>query len=223
MASIYDRTIYVNETIETEVDAQQLWSRTGIRINGEPAWFVESRNIDNYATFLTITAPLNGTYTYQVEAWNLITRAFIGYATLTLIVGETFNNIENCCSDTDTNIVWFNRQGGWQNYIFNQRFDNSVEVGKSSTFINNGIVKYADRGRVYNSKTVYITGLSKTEIDYLDTLRYCIQAYEFNKTTLVFSPILLESVNFNKYNSKENMYEINLTYKYATQLDVQKQ
>ena len=155
--------------------------------------------------------------------WNLVTGVFIEFATLTLVVAETFNNIDNCCSDTDTNIVWYNRQGGWQNYIFNQRFDNSVEVGKASTFINNGIIKYADRGRVYNSKTVYITGLTKTEIDYLDTLRYSIQAYEFDATTSTFTPILLDSSNFNKYNSKENMYEFNLTYKYAQQLDIQKQ
>lgn len=225
MASIYDRTIYVKEAVLSEVDAHVLWdfSKIKVKVNGEPAWFIENTDVNGFSTFFEITAPINSTYTYQVEVWNVATNTFVEFATLTVIAQETFNNIDNCCSDNDTNIVWYNRQGGWQNYIFNQRFDNSVEVGKASTFINNGIVKFSDRGRVYNSKTVYITGLSKTEIDYLDTLRYCIQAYEFNKTTLVFSPILLESVNFNKYNSKENMYEINLTYKYATQLDVQKQ
>lgn len=222
MASSYNRTLYLNEATLTEVDVTTLFPSNKVIMGTIPAWFID--NLDpTFSAFWEITPPLAGTYTYTINVYSSDGFTFYAFGTLTLIVGETFNNINNCCSDNDTNIVWFNRQGGWQNYIFNQRFDNSVEVGKSSTFINNGIVKYADRGRVYNSKTVYITGLSKTEIDYLDTLRYCIQAYEFNKTTLVFSPILLESVNFNKYNSKENMYEINLTYKYATQLDVQKQ
>jgi hypothetical protein len=225
MASIYDRTIYVNEAVLSEVDAQLLWnySKIKVKINGEPAWFIENTDVNGYATFLEITAQLNGTYTYQVEVWNVAITSFIEFATLTVIAQETFNNITNCCSDENTNIVWFNRQGGWQNYIFTQRFDNSVEVGKATTFINNGIIKYADRGRVYNSKTVYVTGLTKTEIDYLDTLRYSIQAYEFNQALETFTPILLDSSNFNKYNSKENMYEFSLTYKYATQLDIQKQ
>lgn len=224
MASIYDKTIYVNEAVLSIVDALQLWTgHLRAKVNGEPAWFIENTDVNGYSTFFEITAPLNGTYTYQVEVWNAATKTFLEFATLTVIAQETFNNITNCCSDENTNIVWFNRQGGWQNYIFTQRFDNAVEVGKATTFINNGVIKYADRGRVYNSKTVYVTGLTKTEIDYLDTLRYSIQAYEFNQSLETFTPILLDSANFNKYNSKENMYEFSLTYKYATQLDIQKQ
>ncbi len=222
--SAYDRTIYVNELIESEVDAALLWdySKVKVKVNGEPAWLLETTDVNGYTTYLTITAPANGTYTYQIEAWNTATKTFIEFATLTIIAEETFNDIDICC-DTQHNIVWFNRQGGWQNYIFTQRVNTEVEVGKATTFINNGIVKYSDRGRVYNAVTLYATGITKTEIDYLDTLRYGIQAYEFIQATETFVPILVEPNSFNKYNTKENMYEVNISFKYATQLDIQKQ
>lgn len=223
--SIYDRTIYVNELILSEVDALLLWNfpKIKVKVNNNPAWFIENTDINGYSTYFEITAPANGTYTYPlVEVWNVATNTFIEFATLTIIAADTFNDIDICC-DTQHNIVWFNRQGGWQNYIFTQRVDTEVEVGKATTFINNGIVKYSDRGRVYNAVTLYATGITKTEIDYLDTLRYSIQAYEFDKDTLTFIPILVESNSFNKYNTKENMYEVNISFKYATQLDIQKQ
>jgi len=220
----YNKTIYLNEGELTEVDLATLYPFNNIAVTSTlPAWFVDNINISGYSSFWEITPPLNGTYTYNANVYSSDEPTLVGTAVITLIVEDSYTNIDNCCSDENTNIVWFNRQGGWQNYIFNQRFDNAVEVGKASTFINNGVIKYADRGRVYNSKTVYITGLTKTEIDYLDTLRYAIQAYEFTASTSTFTPILLDSVNFNKYNSKENMYEVSLNYKYATQLDIQKQ
>lgn len=220
--SIYDKTIYLSESELTEVDLALLYPFHSVKVTSSlPAWFIDNKDVNNYSTFWQITPPISSIFTYNVDVYLSDEPTFLETAVITLLVADIYNNISNCCSDTDTNIVWFNRQGGWQNYIFNQRFDNAVEVGKASTFINNGIVKYADRGRVYNSKTVYITGLTKTEIDYLDTLRYSIQAYEFNPITLAFTPILLDSTNFNKYNSKENMYEFNLTYKYATELNVQ--
>ena len=220
----YNKTIYLSEGVLTEVDLNLLYPYNRVKVTSSlPAWFVNNTDVNDYSTFWEITPILNGTYTYDVDVYSSDEPTLVGTGVITLNVADIYNNVTNCCSDTDTNIVWVNRQGGRQNYIFNQRFDNLVEVGKASTFINNGIIKYSDRGRVYNSKVVYVTGLTKTEIDYLDTLRYSIQAWEFNPSTLEFTPILLESSNFNKYNSKENMYEFSLTYKYARQLDIQKQ
>lgn len=223
--SAYDRTIQLNELIETEVDALLLWdySKVKVKVNGEPAWFVETTDLNGYSSYFTITAPVAGTYTYQVEAWNIATNTFIEFAELTLNVGETFEDIDNCCSDNNVNIVWLNRQGGRANFIFTQRKDFKVEIGKTSTYISNDIKRFSEINGVYNGKVVYSTGLTQSQVDYLDTLRYGIQAWEFNQTTLEFKPILIDIGSFTKYTTKEKMYELSISYIYAEQLNIQTQ
>lgn len=220
----YDKTITLTELQLTTVGLNVLYPSNRVKVTSTlPAWFVDYTDVNDYSTYWEITPPLQGTFTYNVDVYFEDEPTLVGTGVITLNVADVYNEVDNCCSDENVNIVWFNRQGGWQNYIFTQRKNFGVEVGQAKTFINNGIVKYSDRGRVYNNKQVYAKGISLTEIDYLDTLRYGIQAYEFNPTTLEFKPILVDSNSFEKYNTKENMYEVVISYKYATQLDVQKQ
>lgn len=220
----YDKTILLTEGELTTVGLNVLFPNNNIKVTSTlPAWFVDNTNVQDYSTSWDITPPLDGTYTYNIDVYLTDEPTLTGTGVITLIVADLYTQTDNCCDDGNVNLVWFNRQGGWQNYIFTQRKDTAVEVGSAKTFINGGIIKYSDRGRVYNSKRVYATGITLNEIDYLDTLRYCIQAYEFVPSTLEFKPILLDSNDFDKYNTKENMYEVVLSYKYARQLDIQKQ
>lgn len=230
--SAYDRNILTPETVYLEVDVQYLYT-PGVLItvtSSLPAWFVNNTDLSGYSTFWQITPPIDGIYTYDLEL-KVPARTQAGQpqnyttvqAILTLTVQDIFENVDNCCSDDNINIVWINRQGGRGNFIFNQRKDFTVEIGSTNTFISNNIKRYSEIKGVYNGKIVYCTGLSKTSVDFLDTLRYAIQAWVFNPPDATFTPILLDVNSFTKYTTKENLYEVVLSFIYAEELKIQRQ
>lgn len=220
--SLYNKTITIPEQVINQIDIANLYPFNRIKVTSLlPVWFVNNTDVGGYSTYFEITPPLDGTYTYNVDVYLIDEPTKAGTAIITITVEDILNNIEICCTDP-INIVWLNRQGGRANYIFTQRKDFKVDIGKSPTFISNGIIKYSERRGVYDGLVVYATGLSQDEVDYLDTLRYAIQAWRFN-TDNTFSPILLDSTGFTKYNTKENMYEVVISFIYATELFIQKQ
>lgn len=230
--SIYDRNIALPESELTEVDLQYLYSTGSLVtvISTLPAWFVNNTDLLGYSTFWQITPPIDGTYQYDLEV-KVPARTQAGQpqqyttheAVLTLTVQDVFENVDNCCSDQNINIVWLNRQGGRGNFIFTQRKDFTVDIGGSNTFITDDIIKYSEVKGVYDGKTVYCTGLSQTAVDYLDTLRYAIQAWIFNPSNTTFTPILIPKDPFTKYTTKENLYEVVISFIYAKELKIQRQ
>ena len=221
--SSYNRTITIPENELTTVDMLILFPYNNIVVTSSlPVWFVDYTNVQGYSSYWEITPPLQGTYTYTVDIYLQDEPTLLGTGTITLIVQDIYENVDNCCSDENINIVWLNRQGGRGNFIFTQRRDYSVEVGKTNTFITNDIKKYSEIRNVFNGLTVYSTGITQTMVDYLDTLRYSIQAWQFNSDN-TFTPILLDVGSFNKYNTKENMYDVNISFVYATRLPIQSQ
>lgn len=217
--STYNRTLYLEVGSATTIDVVNLYSPgSQVTFNSSlPGWFVNN-TIGGYSNTWVVTAPVDGTFTYSVQVFN--GTQFVT-ATLNLLVQDFFENIDNCCDKK--NIVWLNRQGGFGNFMFTQRRDYSVDLDKPSTFISDDVIKYSERGRVYDSITVYCTGISNNQIDYIDTLRYAIQAWEYDEDSKVFTPILIESGNFAKRNTKIRMNRTTLTYRYAKSLNVQMQ
>jgi hypothetical protein len=126
-------------------------------------------------------------------------------------------------SNTSKCLVWINREGGRSSYTFDQRKDFNEIIGESKTFDNNGSIKYINRGKNFDYITVYKTGISNTEVDLIESLRYSIQAWEFDVNTNTAIPIVLDSNSFSKYNTKNRMNEINLKYRIATYKLIQNQ
>ena len=219
----YDRVIRVEKNVATN----KSFGTDGLYPNGEeiiisstlPAW-ITNNTINSRTQTWDITAPSVNTYYYYGNVY--LRNEFKGSATITLQVVESlFEEIDNCCSDENINIVWLNRQGGRGNFIFTQRRDYKVNIGDKKTYITKDIKRYSEINKVYNAVTVYATGLSLNQIDFLDTLRYSIQAWVF--VNEVFIPIILDVESFDKYNTKENMYDISITFNYAEQLNIQRQ
>lgn len=219
----YDRYIRVEKNVLTS----KSFGTDGLYPNGEeiiisstlPAW-ITNNTINSRTQTWDITAPSINTYYYYGNVY--LRNEFKGSATITLQVVESlFDEIDNCCSDENINIVWLNRQGGRGNFIFTQRRDYKVNIGDKKTYITKDIKRYSEINKVYNATTVYATGLSLNQIDFLDTLRYSIQAWVF--VNEVFIPIILDVESFDKYNTKENMYDISLSFNYAEQLNIQRQ
>lgn len=219
----YDRVIRVENNKTTDVS----FGTDGLFPNGEqliinstlPA-FITNNTINNYTQFWSLSPTSTGTFYYNASAY--LRNTFEGAALITVIVVDSlYEEINNCCSDENVNIVWLNRQGGRGNFIFSQRKDFNVEVGKKSTYITNDIKRYSEIKNVHNGFKVYATGISKNQIDFLDTLRYSIQCWQFING--VFVPLILDIGSFEKYNTKENMYEISMNFLYAERLNIQRQ
>lgn len=126
-------------------------------------------------------------------------------------------------SNTSKCLVWINREGGRSSYTFDQRINYDGIIGESKTFDNNGSVKFTNRGKNFDYITVYKTAISNTEVDLIESLRYSIQAWEFDVNTNTAIPIVLDVNSFSKYNTKNRMNEINLKYRIATYKEVQNQ
>lgn len=126
-------------------------------------------------------------------------------------------------ANTSKCIVWINREGGRSSYTFDQRKDTEGIIGDSKTFDNNGVIKYVNRGKNKEYITVYKTGLSNTEVDLIDSLRYAIQVWEYDINTNTSYEIDLDSNNFSKYSSKSKLNEIQIKYKYSRYKTIQNQ
>jgi hypothetical protein len=218
----YNRTIQLTEQELTEVDLALLYPFNRVIVTSTlPAWFVDN-TIFGYSSYWQITPPLDGTYTYEVDVYSLDEPTQVGTGTITLNVADQYENVNNCCSDENVNIVWLNRQGGRSNFIFTQRKDFNVDVGGTTTFVTNNIKKFSEIRDVYDGAILYSTGLSKNAVNYLDTLRYTIQAWIFNSDNS-FTPIIIDVGSFTKYTTKEKLYEVQISFQYATRLNIQKQ
>lgn len=202
------------------IDVNALYGGDAVKVLSTlPAWFVNNTDINGNSLTWNITPSFESTFIFNVGIFEDPDVGYVTY-TLTLNVADEFENIDNCC-DEQVNIVWFNRIGGYQNYIFTQRKDYGIQSGKDIKFINNDVVRYSERGRVYNSKIVYASGVSENEIDNISTLQYAIQAWEYKGGE--FIPIMIDSGDFTKYTTKDGFLEINVSFVYAKNLNIQRQ
>lgn len=219
----YGRQIISELGQSTDIDFALLYPNNKVKSTSSiPSFITNSTDLNGFITFWTSVPIILGSFTVTINVWSSDGLTYVGKGVITVLVQDIFENIDNCCSDNNINIVWLNRQGGYSNFIFSERQDFNVDIGKKNTYISSDIIKYASIKGVYNGKIVYSTGLSKTAIDFIDTLKYSIQAWIFNSDH-TFTPILVDVKSFTKYNTNEEMYTISLPFIYAKVLNIQKQ
>jgi hypothetical protein len=185
-----------------------------------PAWIVDA-SFEPYVELLIITAPTLGTFTYQ---FTLNGSPAIADATLIIeVVDSLTDTIDTCYNDKSICLVWLNREGGRQSFIFDERKNFGMSLTDAKTFVTNKTIKYSNRGKIFNNKTVYKTGLTNEQTDYLDSLRYAIQAWEYDYINDISTPISVDVNSFEKYNTKDKLNEFVLKYRIANYKEVQKQ
>lgn len=133
-----------------------------------------------------------------------------------------FEEFDNCC-DNQTNIVWLNRQGGYQNYIFSGIKTIQVDGGDGNTFKRDGLKKYYERTGVYDGRIVTTSSIAQSHVDYLDSLRYSIQAWEWDETDDSFREILVDVQNFVKYTTRQKLFDVAIRYIYSDEIVIQTQ
>lgn len=135
----------------------------------------------------------------------------------------TNNTVQTFNFDNSKCLVWINREGGRSNYIFDQRRNYDGVIGDVKQFDNGESIKYIDRGKNFDIITVYKSGISDEEVDLIESLRYSVQAWEFDINTNTSTPIVLDSNNYVKYTTKTNYNEVVLKYRIAKYKTIQTQ
>lgn len=215
--------VYKNSTAFQTFETGSLFS--GMRLyelTTLPAWITKG-GFNPWISFISVnsTTPSVGEYTYY---FTLSGSPSIADACLIVEIVSTasITNVDNCTNPLNKNLVWITREGGKASYIFDQRKNFSVKAGDSKTFETaNNELKYINRGKVFDNVTVYKSGLTQNEIDYLSSLRNSIQAWEYNETTGELIPIVLKEDDYDTYNTKTNFYELSITYSYAKYKQIQ--
>lgn len=185
-----------------------------------PAWIVPSISV-TYIDYLTLTPTVTGTYTYYFTEGG--SPPTLDACLIVEVVDSLTDSITTCNNSDTITLVWITREGGRATYLFDQRKDFKGIVGDVKTFDNNGTIKYINRGKNFVYKVVYKTGITDDEVDLLESLRYSIQAWEYNATTDVSTPILLDSNSYDLYSTKTQLNEVNLKYRIATYKEIQNQ
>ena len=184
-----------------------------------PAWITP--NYTPYIDRIQFTPTVTGTYTYYFTEGG--SPPTLDACLIVEVVDSLTDSITTCNNSDTITLIWITREGGRVTYLFDQRKDFKGIVGDVKTFDNNGTIKYINRGKNFVYKTVYKTGISDEEVDLLESLRYSIQAWEYNSTTDVSTPILLDSNSYDLYSTKTQLNEVNLKYRIATYKEIQNQ
>lgn len=184
-----------------------------------PAWITP--NYTPYIDRIQFTPTVTGTYTYYFTEGG--SPPTLDACLIVEVVDSLTDSITSCNNSETINLIWITREGGRVSYLFDQRKDFKGIVGDVKTFDNNGTIKYINRGKNFVYKVVYKTGITDDEVDLLESLRYSIQAWEYNATTDVSTPILLDSNSYDLYSTKTQLNEVNLKYRIATYKEIQNQ
>ena len=217
-----DKTLYIEAGESLTFDVLSGYNFEQVKVfSSLPVWFTNNTDINGFSQQWVISPPIEGTFTYTIGIYEDPDIGYLFYD-LTIVVSDVYENIDVCC-DNQLNIVWFNRHSGYRNFIFTQRKDYQVRTGDTRTFITDGLLKYSERGRQYNAVIAYATGLSENQIESISTLRYAIQAWVYNPSDRTFDEIILDSGDFDKYSTRKGLKQLQISFRYAKELKVQRQ
>lgn len=130
---------------------------------------------------------------------------------------------EVCCREDSTTIRWLGREGGIKQWTFTGVKTFDVRIGEANRFKNNSLqAQYSQRSNIYYGKVITSGNITKVQADFLDELKYSIQAWEVVDDTSVL-PILINNESFDKYKSTQKFYDVSLAYIAAEEVRVQTQ
>ena len=190
-----------------------------LSLTGEPSWFT--------------TSALNATFYYQPTATGVFVISVERYVGLSLVDSGTITiTVTDCtddfiprCCDNVFNIAWLSPEGGWKNYLFIGKATTSVEQGKGLDFKDSSrVLKWSEVQDVYDAIIVGTGAIPKSHIDYTKSLRFAIQAYQYDASTGGWTiPIIINREKFVMYKRGDHFFEWTLEFKYATEIIVQTQ
>lgn len=164
----------------------------------------------------------SGVNTVTIEGFeNTIGGDSLGLFTLVFNKTECTTEQELCCENAVT-IRWLGVEGGIKQWVFGGVREFDIKVGDAITFKNSNFQQqYAERKNVYMGIRLTSDFITKEQSDFLDELKYSIQAWQWDGTTA--NPILLVNDSFKKYGSRDKFFDVAIQYIVAKQIQIQTQ
>jgi len=140
---------------------------------------------------------------------------------------DYFTYIQTCSSTSNITLVWLTREGGKASFIFDQRKDYGYTNSDSKVYetANGATRKYA-KGNVYKSFSVFKTGTTNNDVDYLSSLKNCLQAWIYDTSKDVsdssaYTEIFIDENSFSTYSTKAGLNEVVINYRMSNKLNYQ--
>lgn len=228
MATLY-KSFYLCDTSVKQVnlDLNPFGLDWWIDTTSKPAWVTEYQDSVSASTVAYGINPAlvaAGTYRIEFSAFQDDANGeSLGDFYIEIIIPDTCDVEQDiCCSNEAVALRWLNREGGISQWTFSgvRRFE--MRLGDANTFKNISLERfYSQRKDVYHGKTVNTRQISREQAEYLDSLKYSIQAWEWDGTTA--TPILLDNDSYLKFASNTRIFEVSVKYILAQEVIVQTQ
>lgn len=157
--------------------------------------------------------------TLGVSSWNGKVE-FSGDTEFTIFVdivamADRFKIVPSCCTG-NRNIMWFNRFGGYQNWNFDVKRTDSINLqGEEVTFEDDLDLVSASVGKVYPGEAIDTLMGNKNHIDVVSRMKYALRHWLYNSTTGDFdTPIKMIRESFDKYNNGRGNRFFDFGFKY---------
>lgn len=189
--------------------------------SGAPSWFTYE---DGGAPFY-YEPTATGVFIINITQKLLSDGSTVDTGTVTITVTDCTDDFIPRCCDNVFNIAWLSPEGGWKNYLFIGKATTSVEQGKGLDFKDSSrVLKWSEAQDVYDAIIVGTGAIPKSHIDYTKSLRFAIQAYQYDASTGGWTiPIIINREKFVMYKRGDHFFEWTLEFKYATEIIVQTQ
>lgn len=211
MTCVFDLSAYMYNPVAVEA------------LDAAPTGFTELYDsIGRLYGYQVASAAVNTTYQLRVQALPDFGEDYQQFLLNFDLTAPCYSEIENCCRDGEVNIRWLSREGAIKEWNFPGVRSFDIRIGDANQFKNQYLqAQYSERKNIYTGKIISTGDISKEVADYLDELKYSIQAWEWDGETA--TPIIVNNDSFQKYKSTTKFYDVSLQYAIAEEIQVQTQ
>lgn len=227
MATLYKSIYLCASPTQVNLDLSPYFLDWWVDTVSKPVWVTEYQDSISDST---VAYGINGTGiaagTYRID-FSLFEDDASGTALgdfyIEIIIPSACDNEQDiCCGSGAVTLRWLSREGAIMQWTFAGVRTFEMTLGDAPTFKNRDIeIFYSERKNVFNGKTVSTKQISKEQADFLDSLKYAIQAWEWDGETA--TPILLSNDSFIKYKTNTKIFETSIKYLLAQQVIIQTQ
>lgn len=191
-------------------------------VDAAPTGFIELLDANGNLYGYTVIGAAAGVYNITIEAGNFggsYTQYNLEFTLQSSCAAE--QNI-GCCATDNAVISWLGREGGIKQWNFPGVREYNIEVGDANTFKNSSYqTQYSQRKDIFTGKSVSTGNISREQVDFLDELRYSIQAWELVDGEWV--SILLDNGSFFKYKTRDKLFDLTFRYVISEEIIMQTQ
>lgn len=149
------------------------------------------------------------------------------YKVIQFVVSNCYNAFDECSQglgQNNINIVWLNGYGGWNSYVFFGKKVIGKDIGESKVIKSStSVLKKISIDNVYDRTFTPSGWIPESHQDFVEGLKYTIQAYEWDSMEGTFTPIIIDADSFDLRKEGNGLVKYDFSFRYATEIKVQNQ